>query len=322
MTLLYVYINSYHRNRKGLVSIFANAIFQVNRNLQIFLQKKSNSRTYSEWRPSAICISKYSFDRDNAFRLLNWISYKYGFGTYLHRIEGYYSKITHEQSKKELAKLIKNMDTGNYVYLDTIISPSYTSAIAQAIQIPGIAGMENNMVIFEFDKESPGEELNDIVDNFNLVSAGKFDVCILASSRKPIYYKNGIHVWIKSFDEENANLMILLSFIVLGHPDWKKGNIKIFEICHPGQEDEVRKRMKELLITGRLPITSQNIEIIVQQENQSMKHLINKYSADAGLSIIGFREETLNHDEEKIFEGFDELGNILFVNSCNKKAIE
>jgi hypothetical protein len=60
----------------------------------------------------------------------------------------------------------------------------------------------------------------------------------------------------------------------------------------------------------------------VQQENQSMKHLINKYSADAGLSIIGFREETLNHDEEKIFEGFDELGNILFVNSCNKKAIE
>ena len=39
MTLLYIYVNNYHRNRKGLSSIFANTIFQLNRNLQLYLQK-------------------------------------------------------------------------------------------------------------------------------------------------------------------------------------------------------------------------------------------------------------------------------------------
>lgn len=321
MTVLYIYVNTYHKNRKGLASIFANAIFQVNRNLQIYLQKKREVSTEAEWRPSAICISKYSFQRDDAFKLLSWISYKYGFGTYLHLIEGYYSKNTNEQSEKELSRLIKNVHADSYVYIDTIISPSITAAISQSIQIPGIAGMENNMVIFEFDKEDP-VELENIISNFNLVKSGNFDICILASDRKPIRYKNGIHVWIKTIDEDNANLMILLSFIILGHPDWKKGNIKIFDICKENEYEAVKEKMNELVTSGRLPITAQNIEILVLKDDLHPKSVINQYSADAGLTIIGFRDASIKHAEEKLFEGYDEIGSILFVNSFNKKIIE
>ena len=98
-----------------------------------------------------------------------------------------------------------------------MISPSYTSAVAQAIQLPGISGMENNMVIFEFDRDED-QTIKEIVDNFSLVNAGNFDVCIFASSNRTINYKNGIHVWIRSSDYENSHLMILLSFIIQGHP--------------------------------------------------------------------------------------------------------
>jgi hypothetical protein len=239
----------------------------------------------------------------------------------LHRIEGYYSKATYKQSKTELQKLISNNDRNNYVYIDTIISPSYTSAIAQSIQIPGISGMENNMVIFEFSKEDP-VELPDIIDNFNLVKAGNFDVCILASSRKPIYFKKGIHVWIRSYDTENANLMILLSFILLGHPDWKRGNIKIFDVCKPEELEETEKKIKELMVSGRLPVTSKNIEMIVEPTDISVKQLVNKYSANAGMTLIGFREETLNHEKEKLFQGYDDMGDILFVNSTTQITID
>ncbi len=321
MVILYIYISSYNKSRKGLVSVFANVIFQLNRILQVFLQKQSNKEEYTEWRPSAICISKNSFKRDNAFRLLNWLSYKYGFGTYLHRIDGYYSKSTYEQSEKELKKLLKNVGTNNYVYIDTIISPSYTSAIAQAIQIPGIAGMENNMVIFEYDKEEP-TGLKEIIDNFKLVNAGNFDVCILASSRKPVYYKNGIHIWLRNADGENGNLMILLSFIISGHPDWKSAGIKIFNICKKEKSNEVREQLNKLVTEGRLPITLQNIEIIIQKEDVSAKSIINEYSADAALTIIGFRDELLKHEENNFFTGYDDVGNILFVNSHNEKIIE
>src|SRR6056297_2532604 len=134
ITLIYLYVDHYHRSRKGFASIFANALFQLNRNLQVMLQKKQGKKEQKEWRPSAICISKNSFLRDKVFRLLNWISYKYGFGTYLHHIPGYYSTATARQAREEHKRLIDHwQDIGNHVYTDTLISPSNTSAIAQAI---------------------------------------------------------------------------------------------------------------------------------------------------------------------------------------------
>lgn len=193
--------------------------------------------------------------------------------------------------------------------------------MAQTIQVPGIAGMENNMVIFEFEKEDP-EKLKSIAENFSLVTAGNFDVCIAATSRKQIEFKDGIHVWIRSIDTDNANLMIMLSFIILGHPDWHRANIKIFEICKPDKLVETQKRMEELVQTGRLPITAKNIEIITETENVNIKSLINQLSSDAGLVILGFREEQIKHDGERVFQGYDDLGTVLFVNSNNQKAIE
>ena len=322
MTLIYLYINYYHKTRKGLEAIFANTIFQLNRNLQVYIQKSGSKKTGGEWRPSAICISEDSFRRNTAFKLLNWISYKYGFGTYIHLIEGYYSKSTYEQSQEQLKKLIEKFDrVENHVYVDTLISPSYTSAVVQTIQVPGIAGMENNMVIFEFDKEEP-EKLKSITENFSLVASGNFDVCIAGTSRKQIEFKDGIHVWIRSIDADNANLMIMLSFIILGHPDWHRANIKIFETCKPEKVSETQKRMDELVQTGRLPITAKNIEIIPVTEHVNIKALINEKSADAGLVILGFREEQIKHDGEKVFQGYNDLGTVLFVNSNNQKAIE
>ena len=283
------------KKRHGLEAIFANTIFQINRNLQLYLQKSREKKRESEWRPSAICISKDSFKRTRAFEFLNWISYKYGFGTYLHLIEDYYSKAAYEKSQTILRDLLSQFERkGNHFYVDTLISPSYTSAIAQAIQIPGIAGMENNMVIFEFDRENP-ENLEDIVENFSLVNSGHFDTCILGSSSRKIDKGEDIHIWIRSIDEENANLMIMLAFILLSHPLWSRSNVRIFDVCTPAEEASVRQNLEDLLLTGRLPITIKNVEIITDKQSVHISTLINQRSSKAGLTIIGFREEMLKH---------------------------
>ena len=69
---------------------------------------------------------------DNAFKLLTWISDKYGFGTYIQYIQGYYSSSAHDKAKEALELLIERTESrDSNVYVDTIVSPSYTSAIAQ-----------------------------------------------------------------------------------------------------------------------------------------------------------------------------------------------
>lgn len=98
MLLIYLYIDNYHKNRKGLANIFFNALYQLSRNLQVYMQKRQTRYRSSEWRPSVLCISTESFKRDTAFQVLNWISYKYGFGTYIHKIHGYYSSETNKSA--------------------------------------------------------------------------------------------------------------------------------------------------------------------------------------------------------------------------------
>ncbi|MCL1821986.1 MAG: amino acid permease [Prolixibacteraceae bacterium] len=319
--MIYLIIERSNKNQKGLVNIFQGAIFQLNRQLQVFMQKQQSSEESGEWRPSAICISPNSFRREKVLDLMRWISYQHGFGTYFHYIEGYYGKQTHVESQAILNELIDSLkERKSALYIDTMISPSYTSAIAQIIQTPSISGMESNMVIFEYDKNRP-EELHRILENTNLVRAGDFDLCIFCNCSTPIKYRNGIHVWIKTTDEKNTNLMILLGYIIMAHPDWKKSYIKIFNICTERQSQDMKRELEALIATGRLPITLTNIEIIALSEYQTVSEAVSEHSQHAGLTVIGFSEDVIKHGNTEYFTQFNTLGDVLFVNAIRSKEI-
>ncbi len=323
ITVLYLYLNYIHKERGGLQKIFLGALFQLSRRIQLYMQKhRSHQPDEEEWRPSAICISANSFKHSKVFDLMKWISYKHGFGTYFHFLKGYYSKTTTAEAREIVDKLIdEHHDQESSLYVDCMISPSYTTAIAQAIQSPSISGMENNMIVFEY-RRNETEVIASILDNISLTRAGDYDVCVFSDANKNTHFKNGIHIWIRSFDILNANLMILLGFIILSHPDWKKGFVKIFSICNKEEIHATRKHLRELVQTGRLPITLSNIEIIERDEHTSSRSLIKSKSSGAGLTIIGFREEQIKHAGSDVFEGFDDMGDILFVNANRKQTIE
>ncbi|MFO7615594.1 MAG: hypothetical protein R6W71_13250 [Bacteroidales bacterium] len=319
---LYNLIAYYNRDRKGLQFIFKGALFQLNRTIQVYLQQSVSIRSQQAWRPSVVCLSKDSLVRSDAFHILNWIAYRHGFGTYIHLMEGYYSRATHQDSVQILQELKDKFgELSTNVYLDTMISPSYTSAIAQIIQLPGISGMENNMIMFEYER-GDAASLQRIIENVQLVKAGNYDTLILESSGKPVMCKNGIHVWLRSADYDNGNLMILLSYIITAHPDWSRGKIKIFSIVNKDDATRIKEEMFRMMETGRIPVSRKNIEVIPHDENVSSKKIINKYSATAGLTLIGFNAERLRHSGPDVFSGYDELGNVLFVNASNPKDIQ
>ena len=321
LVLIYLGISNYHRDRRGLESIFSNAIFQLSRNIQIYLQKRRSSGAMVRWRPSTVCISDSSFERQNALRLLNWISYRYGFGTYIHFINDYFSKSSRDASNEILEKLLNmTREKQNHIYVDTMISPSYTSAIAQVIQIPGVSGMENNTMLLEFDKKDP-KNLKQIVENFSLIEAARHDVCILGSSPAPIKPKKGIHIWIRSIDYKNANLMILLGFIISSHPEMRKAHLKVFEITFEDDVETTRKKLLDLIQNGRLPISQRNVEILRPDEETDIHTIINEHSAEAALTIIGIHSDQVRHDGEKVFKGYEGIGDTMFVNARAKQEI-
>ncbi len=321
MGMIFIGLTHFSDDKKGMTVIFQGVIFQLSRQMQVFLQKTDKEADRGHWRPSVICISNTTFSRFAAFDLLRWISYKYGFGTYIHRINGYLSKETYAESQEVMDRLIGISEfSKSNVYLDTLISPSYTSAIAQVIQLPGISGKENNMILFEFSKASP-DNLEDIVDNFQLIKSMEFDICILATSDRKFGIKKEINIWITSKDYENANLMILMAYIILGHPEWKRGSIKIFVISTKEEVEEQREKLLAMINSGRLPISRNNVQFIVQEFEIDQRSIINEKSKYADLTILGFRNELIRHKETNVFLGYEGLGDILFVNTNQQKMI-
>jgi solute carrier family 12 sodium/potassium/chloride transporter 2 len=322
MVVIYFGVSFAQESKQGISNIFQGVISQLSRKLQVFLQKVEKDQVNETWRPSVVCISKQTFDMFGAFDLLRWISQRYGFGTYIHRIDDYVSKETNDQSDKDLTRLIKLAGkTQSNVFLDTLIAPSFTQAISYVLQLPGISGKENNMILFEFDKANT-EPLTHIVDNFQLVKSTDFDVCILGSTIRGFGAKKTIHIWITSNDYENANLMILIGYIILGHSDWKKGKIKIMALYPEAELQEQKKKLLHLIGSGRLPISSNNIELVAKKEDQDYKAIINQNSQDADLTILGFRNELVKKKGVEVFDGFDNIGETLFINTNTQKEIK
>ena len=318
--LLYVYITHSNPDKRSLAVIFQGVIFQISRRIQIFLQKADKEEKQG-WRPSAIAVSSATFTRLGAFDFLRWISQKYTFGTYLHYINGYLSHDTSEAAAVTKERIIRMAEaTESRIYVDTIVSPSYTSAIAQIIQFPGIAGTDNNLLLLEYSKQT-GEGLDDIIDNFKLIKSVDFNIAILGLSERGFGLKRTIHVWITRAHYESANLMILLAYIMTGHADWRNAEIRLFAVFEESKLEEEEQRMYDLIETGQLPISRNNIDVLCRQDNTDSRSVIARKSGEADLVILGFRDEALKRLKGDLFAGYEEIGNVLFVNAAGEVQI-
>jgi solute carrier family 12 (sodium/potassium/chloride transporter), member 2 len=319
--LSYYLITISQKDKKGIEKLFRGVVFQLSRTLQIFAQRADKEDVNVSWRPFAVCVSESTFKRRSAFDFMRWISFKYGFGTYIHLITGFFNDQTSAESKKILKKLISlAKGSKNRVFLDTIISPSYTSAIAQVIQLNSITGKVNNLILFEFSR-TEADSMQYVIDNYDIIKSARFDVCILNTSYKGFGYNKEIHIWITSKDYENANLMILIAYILLGHPDWHKGFIKLYAVYPESEKEEQEKYLYDLINTGRLPISKSNINIVVNESGETNSSTISRISMDADLTIVGFLREDINKNDVNIFNEYNDLGNVLFVSADKEKEI-
>lgn len=314
MAVIYISLSRHSEQEHDLSAMLRGVLFQLTRHLQVMIQKRQTGVAMLNWRPSFIAVSSSSFTRLAPFDLLRWISYHYGFGTFIHFIKGQLNEQTNEEARAKLKNLIRQgRDSGAGIYVDTIISPSFKTAIAQIVQIPGISGMDNNSILFEFHEDDT-EEISDIVDGCQFASVAGFNVCVLRSSERHFGYKKRIHIWLTSGDLRNANLMILLAYIIIGHPDWRGCEIDLYATFESKESDAQIRRLDELIDKGRIPISRKNIKTIaVDKEKDDFETLVSENSSDADLVLTGMSVKKLQEDRGVFFQKFKNIKDLLFV---------
>ena len=324
MTLLYRGIRAARvSNTDDLGAIFRAVMVQATRQMQIGLQTRSDKDAQDQWRPAIIMVDGRTFDRAAPLQLLTWLCHRHAVGTYLHYIPGLLNPETYRESKKTLGDLIQlARDRASGVYVDTIISPSMRSALAQSLQVPGISGMENNAVLFEFSLQDSPEVLEEVFEGCVDAAATEMDIMVLRHSNVFFGNRDRIHIWLTWHDYKNASLMILLAYILLGHPDWKTAEIEILVAAPEERAAGEEAKIEETLATGRIPVSPRNVRIFPTDADVDFSQLVADHSAAADLVILGFTMPRLSSKGAELLQRHPELKDILFVCADARLTIE
>jgi len=317
-----IYTGLARRGERGMVALFRGMLFQLSRYLQLTLQRRDKAELdRKDWRPLMLAVSKDTFRRPGAFDMVRWIAHRQGFGTYVHLIEGrldartFRSSIRAKQGLSDMAKAVRSR-----VSMSTIVSPSYTSAIAQCVQLPGISGQGNNAILLEYIDEQP-QSAQELVANYDLLRGSNLDLCLLRSSFRGFGERRTIHIWITPEDSANANLMILMAYVLQGHPDWRESHIEVFSIYRDGDRAKKEHALRDQIQAGRIPVSQQNIEMVEEMPGDVKEELIDGRSKFADLTFIGFNDADIRREGVKVFEAHHGIGNILFVDAHDEVAL-
>lgn len=318
---IYLSIKKGREEEYGLSDMLRGVLSQVTRNLQIIIQRKSKV-SQTSWRPSFIAISSHSFTRLAPFDLLRWISHHYGFGTFIHFIKGVLTEQTKQEAKAKLEQLIEMGAASRAgIYVDTIISPSFKTAVAQIVQIPGIAGMDNNCILFEFLEEETNN-IPDILDGIQFAALVDFNICVLRSSERHFGYKKKIHIWLTPNDYRNANLMILLAYIIIGHPEWAECEIEIYAAFESEEQAKGVKKLDLLIQKGRIPISGKTVQQVHWKKGvKNFENIVSEKSENADLVIMGFSLDKIMDQKGEYFRRFVGVKDLLFVRAGQRIVI-
>lgn len=306
-----------------LAEIFRGVMTQTTRYFQIQLQRTAASAGAGEWRPNLIAVGEHTFERSAPLQLLTWLCRRQGLGTYIHLIRGRLDRSTFREGQRLVPRLVDLTEARHSaLVVDTIVSPSLRTALAQAFQMPSVTGKEHNATLLELVAGESEERVEELVDGCSLAWDANISPLVLRHGERFFGNRRDIHVWLTWHDYGNAPLMILFAYILLGHPDWSAAEIRIFAAFPQADVAEQERRLTDLIETGRLPISLKNLRIIPTDEDVDFDRLVTSRSAGADLVILGFVRERLEEKGSALLRRHPALADVLFVSAAETIVIE
>lgn len=323
MVAIYLGVRAGHEGQSDLAEIFRGVMTQTTRHFQIQLQRSSSGRQESDWRPNLIVVGERTFERSAPLQLVTWLCRRQGFGTYLHLLRGRLDATTYLECERNAPRLVELTEArDSAVVVDTLVSPSLRTALAQAFQMPSVTGRRFNSTLLEYTLDDDESWYQEMIDGCELAWESRTSPLLLRHSERFFGSRRKLHLWITWHDFENAPLMILLAYILLGHPAWAHAELRIHAAFPQQEAGEASARLVGLIREGRLPISVRSLRIIPTDDAVEYQRLVEERSSDADLVVTGFQRDRLAARGSALLRRFPNLGDVLFVSAAEKIVID
>ena len=121
----------------------------------------------------------------------------------------------------------------------------------------------------------------------------------------------------------NAPLMLMLAYIIVGHPEWRRAEIRFFACLDSENAEQETHNLSNMMTVGRLPISRQNVTSVCCATRDELEQEVATLSSKADLVIAGMTAGTLRTDQaEQSLRAFGGAKDVLFVHSSESIVID
>ena len=282
--------------RQGILQFYAR---------MVIYQLADGESISKSWRPHFLVFSKTSEKHSSSLmKFSEAVSQSKSFLTLASFVSpGDYSYEKRKELGELIAKQFKKKNINAFVQIKEALK--ITSGMNQMIEHYGLGPLAPNTIVMGASQKE--EEFSHFADVLQTAFSRMYNVIILNDSFEIKALERGnkeIHVWWDDENQSNSELMIVLSYMLLRNPSWKKMRLTVKATVQSElHRQEKMEQFKSLSLAKRLPL---DVDVYVSSEaSESRYELMKEFSKGSEMTFMSLK------DPPKKSEAFEEYAKYL-----------
>ncbi|MDJ0755207.1 MAG: hypothetical protein QNJ45_16915 [Ardenticatenaceae bacterium] len=283
------------------------------------LQLEGQKLDAKNWRPNIMVFTGQPHNRQQLVTMANWLTLGHGIVTFFQLIVGDIRKL-HNRGLRETARrsihdyIVKNKMSA---FAEAEIVSSFKTGLLSIAQAHGIGELESNAVLMGWSRSADGRTMQMALTR-ELFTLQKSILFLNVNDEKGFGQRRKIHVWWQGRGA-NANLMLVLAYIIRQHPTWREAEIRILRIVGAAEAVPTTKAH----LQGEISAARVKAEpvILVNPDKRPITSIISEESHEADLTLIGMQlpsEADETSYGERLNALVNSIGTVLIVRNAEE----
>ena len=238
------------------------------------------------WRPSILTLSGGMWNRSNLLHYACHLSADRGIVSLAQILSGELEDRIErrEEAERLMRKFISKEDLPAFPVV--VVDENFSEGLKSILQVHGIGGLRPNTLLLGWTRDSERSGVFSMI--LDLARKMQKNLLVVRSLQDQEHWTvprgKNINVWWN--DTSNAQLSLLMAFLLKQNREWRDKKIRILRPAAPKADtDNMRTEMQELLKLSRI-----EAEIIILPGNEALA-AVRENMGDTAVTFIGFDPE-------------------------------
>ena len=286
------------------------------------LNLESKQFHMKNWRPNLLVFTGQPHNREQLASLAEWLARGQGIVTFAQLLIGDVEQIAGQGLRTAARRRIRSyiQERRMAAFAEVDIAPDFLTGALTVAQSHGVGGLEPNTVVFGWSGE-PAGRARQIDLMHGLVALGKSVLFLHSDSERGFGRRKVIDVWWGGRGG-NADLMLLLAYIISQHRSWAGSKIRLLRIID-GEDGRVQTTAHMQQTLDQVRVIAEPI-VIVRKSEERTRDLLAAWSGATDLSLLGLKVPEHLGDKEygdRIDELMAQMGTVLLVRNAQQEDI-